>query len=240
MANNATGTTSSRFSNQEHESSSTLLHLSPYRGALRFTTRTGGFAPQSIAVVNAGEAVMLKSILLECSALGETTIPLTNGHLTQALVLNLIRQFDPELSARLHDEPGYRPYTVSPLSGGARSAAGIALQREQRCRIRLTLLDGGTIWQKLCTHYLEAGPVSVQLGSCLLQLVRIVSSPQADPAGWVSATDWQPPSAGVAGALWFSRSRTCCGEDSCKAGTGMPRHATGMRGRGCARLSRVP
>lgn len=134
---------------------------------------------------------MLKSILLECSALGEATIPLTNGHLTQALVLNLIRQFDPELSARLHDEPGYRPYTVSPLSGVARSAAGIALQREQRCRIRLTLLDGGTIWQKLCTHFVEAGPVSVRLRSCLLQLVRIVSSPEADPAGWVSATDWQ-------------------------------------------------
>ena len=87
---------------------------------------------------------MLNSILLDCSDLGETTIPLTNGHLTQALMLNLIRQFDPELSACLHDEPGYRPYTVSHLSGVAQSATGIALQREQRCHIRLPLLDGGT------------------------------------------------------------------------------------------------
>jgi CRISPR-associated endoribonuclease Cas6 len=134
---------------------------------------------------------MLYSILLELVVLEAAALPITMGHLAQALILNIVKQFDPELSTHLHDEPGYRPYTVSPLDGGTRSGKCIFLQRDQLCRIRITLLDGGTLWQKFCTHFLETGPTSVRLGGCLLQLVRIVSSPQADPSGWVRSTDWQ-------------------------------------------------
>jgi CRISPR-associated endoribonuclease Cas6 len=137
------------------------------------------------------EALLMYSILLELVAQHAAAIPVSMGHLVQALILNLVKQFDPVLSARLHDEPGYRPYTVSPLNGGTRTGECITLQRDQRCRIRLTLLDGGPLWQNLCTHFLEAEPVYVRLGSCLLQLVRIVSSPHADPSGWVRSTDWQ-------------------------------------------------
>ncbi len=137
------------------------------------------------------EAILLYSVFFELVARHAATIPVSMGHLVHALILNLVKQVDPALSARLHDEPGYRPYTVSPLSGGTRTGERITLQRDQHCRIRLTLLDGGTLWQNLSAYFLEAGQVYVRLGSCLLQLARIVSSPQADPSGWVSATEWQ-------------------------------------------------
>jgi CRISPR-associated endoribonuclease Cas6 len=133
----------------------------------------------------------LYSVVLKLCPKNDATIPATMGHQTHALFINLVRRFDAALSARLHNEPGYRPYTVSPLSGGTRTGKCITLRRDQCCYIRLTLLDGGPLWQNLCTHFLEAEPVDVQLGSCLMQLKRIISSPHADPSGWVRSTDWQ-------------------------------------------------
>ena len=59
----------------------------------------------------------LYSVVLELSAANTATIPATMGHLAHGLFLDLVKQVDSALSARLHDEPGYRPFTVSPLSG---------------------------------------------------------------------------------------------------------------------------
>ena len=60
---------------------------------------------------------LLYSIILELGATDTTTIPATMGHQAHALFLDLVRQVDPALSPRLHDEPEYRPFTVSMLSG---------------------------------------------------------------------------------------------------------------------------
>lgn len=59
----------------------------------------------------------LYSIILELNATRTTTIPASMGYQVHALFLDLVRQVDPVLSARLHDEPEYRPFTVSMLSG---------------------------------------------------------------------------------------------------------------------------
>ena len=134
---------------------------------------------------------MLYSILLTLSARHFATIPRTTGHLAHALFLNLVKQFDPALSSRLHDEPGYRPYTISPLSGGTRAGDHIVLRHGQPCHLRITLLDGGMLWQALQTHYLESGPVHVRLGEANLQLARMLSTPTADPKNRVSSTTWQ-------------------------------------------------
>ena len=137
------------------------------------------------------EATMLYSILLELVVRHVANIPLTMGHLAHALFLNLVKQFDPALSSRLHDEPGYRPYTVSPLSGGIRVGEHVILQRGQLCHLRITLLDGGVLWHTLQTHFLEAGPVHVRLGDADFQMVRMLITSTADPTNWVGSTNWQ-------------------------------------------------
>ena len=134
---------------------------------------------------------MLYSILLELVVRHAVTIPRTMGHLAHALFLNLVRQFDPALSSRLHSEPGYRPYTVSPLSGGTRVGEHIMLLQGQRCHLRITLLDGGTLWYALQTHFLEAGPVHVRLGAANCHLARMLITSTADPTNWVGSTSWQ-------------------------------------------------
>ncbi len=133
----------------------------------------------------------LYSLKLALCSDDDVTISSTNGRQAQALFLNLVGQFDSALSARLHDEPGYRPYTVARVIGGTRVGERFALGRGEHCHLRITLLDGGVLWQKLCQYFLESGPVHVKLGESALQLVNILSSPVSDPQGWVNSVDWR-------------------------------------------------
>jgi len=133
---------------------------------------------------------VLYSIMLELRARDEAFIPMTMGHLAHAMFLNLIKQFDPALSAQLHDRPGGRPFTTSPLRGVPVQEGGFALQREQTCFLRVTLLDGGYLWDRLSRHFLEAGTILVDLGTTL-QLTRMLTSATADPIGWVGTVEWQ-------------------------------------------------
>lgn len=126
-----------------------------------------------------------------CSTSNDATISPTNERQAQALFLNLVGQFDPGLSARLHDEPGYRPYTVARVIGGRRVGARFALGRGEHCSMRITLLDGGGLWQKLCHYFLASGLVHVKLGESVLQLINILTTPASDPQGWVNSTDWR-------------------------------------------------
>jgi CRISPR Cas6 N-terminal domain len=87
------------------------------------------------------DANLLYSILLEFVVRHAAVIRVTTGYLAQALFLNLVKQFDPVLSMRLHNEPAYRPYTISPLSGGTGVGECFTLHNGQRCHLRITLLD---------------------------------------------------------------------------------------------------
>lgn len=133
---------------------------------------------------------VLYSIMLELRTRDEAFIPMTMGHLAHAMFLNLIKQFDPALSAQLHDQPGNRPFTTSPLRGVPAQEGGFALHREQTCFLRVTLLDGGYLWHRLSRHFLEAGTILVDLGTTL-QLTRMLTSATADPTGWVGTVEWQ-------------------------------------------------
>ena len=137
------------------------------------------------------EAGILYSLAFELVAYRETYIPLTMGHQAHALFLNLIKRFDLALSSRLHNEPAYRPYTLSPLMGGERVGERMTLRRGQSCYLRITLFDGGHLWRALQRYFLEAGPISVHLGGIDFQLTRMLSTPHTGPAGWVGSTDWQ-------------------------------------------------
>lgn len=134
---------------------------------------------------------VLYSVVLELLVRHEATVPVAMGHLVHALFLSLVRRFDVALSGRLHDEPAYRPFTVSPLLGIVQKEGQIAFRPGQRCYLRVTMLDGGNLWHSLSSYVLGAGPVTVRLGSSELQLVRLFSTSSVDPSGWASTTDWQ-------------------------------------------------
>jgi CRISPR-associated endoribonuclease Cas6 len=133
----------------------------------------------------------LYSVVMQLKARNSVSISATTGHLVHAMFLNLIKRFDAALSARLHDEPGYRPFTVSSLLGVPKQGNQIALQEGQICYLRLTLLDGGMLWYNLNNFLLGTTSVTMNLGSCALQLVRIFSSSLIDPTGWARTTNWQ-------------------------------------------------
>jgi len=133
----------------------------------------------------------LYSIILEISATRDATLPVTMGHQAHGLFLDLVRQIDPALSARLHDEPAYRPFTVSSLWGAEEHGSARVVQTGQVYRLRITLLDGGMLWQCLSSHFLAAHELPLQLGEAAFTLRRILSTPALDSTGWAECTDWQ-------------------------------------------------
>lgn len=138
----------------------------------------------------------LSSVLLELQAQRDVVVPTkTTGHLIHAIFHRLIAQTDRGLSARLHNEPGYRPFTLSPLLGVRSKGDQIRLSAGQTCHVRVTLLDGGYLWHCLSVPLLERGPVDVELRETPFQLIRLLSTPTADGSGRVAKTSWRQLSA---------------------------------------------
>jgi CRISPR-associated endoribonuclease Cas6 len=133
----------------------------------------------------------LYSLILEFTTHNTVTLPIGTGHQTHALFLNIIAQVDPALAKRLHNEPNYRPFTVSSLRGPTEQGKHLLLQPGQLCRLRVTLLDGGPLWQALSMCFLEGRLTTVTLDTAELTLHRLLSTPHADPTGWAGSTDWQ-------------------------------------------------
>jgi len=132
----------------------------------------------------------LYSIVFELRVRYAATISGATGPLAHALFLNLIKQFDPALSASLHNMPGPKPFTISPLLGVEQLAENLTLPGEQTCSLRITLLDGGDLWHRLSTYALQREVVQVHLGPADLRLTRLITSSSVDPTGWADITDW--------------------------------------------------
>lgn len=77
---------------------------------------------------------MLYSILLKLKAADGTSSPAVKGYHAYALFLNIMRQADPDLAARLHDGDGPKPFTVAPAPTHAPPTGAI-------CCLRLTILE---------------------------------------------------------------------------------------------------
>jgi CRISPR-associated endoribonuclease Cas6 len=133
----------------------------------------------------------LYSALLELQAQHEAHLPATMGHQIHAMFLQLLARTDRALSVRLHDESGYRPFTLSPLLSGTIQGNGVVLSPSQTYQVRVTLLDGGTLWDRLGTLLLETGPVQVRLGEASFKVTRLISTEASDPTGWAARTSWE-------------------------------------------------
>jgi CRISPR-associated endoribonuclease Cas6 len=133
----------------------------------------------------------LYSVVLDLHAVKAASIPATMGHQTHALFLDLISQVDPALAMRGHEEPGYRPFTVSLLEGVPSQDNRVALQPGQSCHLRVTLLDGGALWDCLHKRFLTTQPILLRLGEASLKVDRMLSHPADDSTGWAGYVDWQ-------------------------------------------------
>jgi CRISPR-associated endoribonuclease Cas6 len=133
----------------------------------------------------------LYSLILELTAVDSSSIPALRGDHTHALFLDLVRQTNADLATRLHDEPEYRPFTVSLLQGAAARDGRYSIRTGQSYQLRITLLNGGTLWQQLSGHLLKSGDMLLRLDSATFQLARVLSTPTGDTNGWASFTDWQ-------------------------------------------------
>lgn len=131
------------------------------------------------------------SVVFVLSPKESATLPALEGYLSQSAFLRLISQFDSTLARRLHDEPNYRPYTVSPIRGGWISGDNITLGQGQPCYLRVTLLDGGSLWNALQTYFREAGPISMRLGSTDFELTGVLIAPAVGQSIWAWSADWQ-------------------------------------------------
>ena len=120
----------------------------------------------------------------------DANIPVA-GYQIHASFLDLVGQIDPSLSVRLHNEPGYRPYTLSPVSGGMIMGERVTLRRGQPCPLRITLLDGGTIWSALQRYFQEAGTIYMHIGDANFRLLRMLITPGTGPMQLAGYTNWQ-------------------------------------------------
>jgi CRISPR-associated endoribonuclease Cas6 len=137
------------------------------------------------------ESRNLSSVILVLCAENNTTIPAALGPRVHATFLRLIQQFDVALAARLHNEPGYRPFTTAWLSDGPCCHGQQEIRHGHSYQLRLTFLDDGTIWNGLRTHFLESSPISLHLGPARFRLIRLLSTPTSDPTDWIQHTTWQ-------------------------------------------------
>ena len=133
----------------------------------------------------------LSAALMELQVERDALLPGTLGRQIHALFLGLIARSDQALSARLHNEQGYRPFTLSGLLDAPLRGDRLRLAAGQTCYVRISLLDGGPIWQCLSAPLLERGPLDVRLDDVPFKLTRLLSTAAPDRGERVAKTSWR-------------------------------------------------
>ena len=119
----------------------------------------------------------------------DAPVPQIQGPALQGMFLHLINEADPEAARRLHDEPGYRPYTLSPLGIGERGIAfqGFRLPRERNlrsgtpCYLRITLLDDALI-APLNQYFLSHQMPTFRLGKTEFAVTGVQTTSESENA----------------------------------------------------------
>jgi CRISPR-associated endoribonuclease Cas6 len=129
------------------------------------------------------------SLLINCSPTVNVPISHVQGTSIQAMFLHLIQQVDASLMLRLHDEPGYRPFTLSPLGiyGESGQFQGYWLphdyliRADSACYLRVTLLDDELF--PVFSRYFEAVPTpNFLLGETLFHVTEVLDTADTDNA----------------------------------------------------------
>jgi CRISPR-associated endoribonuclease Cas6 len=130
---------------------------------------------------------MLVSLVLEVTPPAECRLPLTVGAFAHALFLSLVKADAPELSAALHEDFDYKPFTVSPLLGKSERVGDLRVFR-----------PGETYWMRFTSLIAPLSRLLVQwetrewpplrLMGAEFQVVRSTADPLLHP--WAGRSDY--------------------------------------------------
>jgi CRISPR-associated endoribonuclease Cas6 len=145
---------------------------------------------------------MPTSTILFLTPTEDVALPATMGHLAHAAFLDLVRQADPDLSQRLHDQQRNVPFTCSRLIWGRRERRrgerekGRKGEREEKepaeafssalrfpanrwCWLRYTTLDDA-LFEVFTRRFLEQGEMSLRLGAGTFRVIQVTTLQDAD------------------------------------------------------------
>ncbi len=112
------------------------------------------------------------SLLLHGYPTADVPLAHVQGPSLQGMFLHLVREVDPAMGQRLHDDSQYRPYTLSPFGIGepGQHFQGFWLPRHKRirsgapCFVRITLLED-TLFSTFSRYFLSRQEPTFRLGS---------------------------------------------------------------------------
>lgn len=135
-------------------------------------------------------STIISSITCQLQATNHAHVFATKGEAEHAAGHDLFRQCDPVYARRLHDEPGYRPFTISSMEYVHKQGNSFEMYPGDHCFLHITSFDGGYLWITLLTRFQTGEPLFVRCGSLELRLEALFSSPQDDPTGLACSNDW--------------------------------------------------
>jgi CRISPR-associated endoribonuclease Cas6 len=123
------------------------------------------------------------SILINSYPKTDVSVGHVQGPAIQAMFLSVFQQIDPNMSAHLHDEPGYRPFTLSPLGiyekvsrfQGFWLPHGQILHSRTACYLRITLLEDD-LFSIFRRYFLEKSEPSFMLGGAEFAITDVLYS----------------------------------------------------------------
>jgi len=109
------------------------------------------------------------------------------GPALQGMFLHLMEQVDPAVSARLHNDNRYRPYTLSPLGIGERGHGfqGFRMARDRElkagtpCYVRVTFLEDG-LFPTFSRFFLASPNPTLRLGRTEFIVTEVLATPESD------------------------------------------------------------
>ncbi len=118
------------------------------------------------------------------------SVPVTDvqGSALQGMFLHLVHDVDPDVSARLHGDNTYRPYTLSPLGIGeqGKQFRGFRLPRDRAirsgtpCYVRVTLLDDA-LFPTFSHYFLTArSNPTFRLGNADFSITSVLATSEND------------------------------------------------------------
>lgn len=127
------------------------------------------------------------SIVMYAYPQTDTPVAHVQGPALQGMFLELIKQVDPVLNERLHNDDQYRPYTLSPLAVGAdltrfdgfRIPREVVLRAGTPCALRLSLLVD-EVFPTFSRYFLDRATPTVRLGHTDFSITDVAVNARPD------------------------------------------------------------
>ena len=131
------------------------------------------------------------SAVLSLSPETDVTLRPTMGHHAHAAFLSLLRIGNPEKAQDVHESPGQKPFTVSPLIGKSeRRGRDLLIRAKTACWMRFTFLDDALLTIFGDAFFTQKLP-SIRLGHAIFHIDRIAVENHAEQQQWSSNATYE-------------------------------------------------